>query len=518
MRLSFELQPHWPKLAWDASCRRGSEVVVVRHGPAVETRRDWFCEAAWDGEFEAGDFDRTDIVVGSGARLRESEILFVSAGNTVDRLQSLATPGGWRVSNSLACLVASGGAALDPSYGGYYEDFRTVTAGLRKLRSRVHTRHGELRLHYFNNLAWDGHDLSSRDKPNITRDFGSFEAYERFLLATMARIAANARDPARRDEFHGLGTVSTGYDSPTVAAIARRAGAFDRVLTFTTARGGGSDDGTPIASALGLEVVKVAREAYRTLDAPEIPFLASNAYGEESHYAGAEDVIAGRILYTGFHGDKVWAKDTKDRGPDIVRGDPTGLALTEYRLRAGFLHCPVPFWGVRQIDDIVRLSNARELAAWDVAGDYSRPVCRRIVEDAGVDRRMFGQLKNAASVTMFNPREKFLTEPALRDYLDWLEHTRGAPSPARRHLDHLFRLAGAALDMLPRRLRSWRLRKFVARRSVQLFYYLFPWAVDRAAAAYRIASRVSPEPPRRGGAERPEQPAVADPHSSPPSA
>ena len=44
-----------------------------------------------------------------------------------------------------------------------------------------------------------------------------------------------------------------------------------------------------------------------------------------------------RVLMTGYHGDKVWAMESKDVSPAIVRGDPSGLGLTEYRLQAGFL-------------------------------------------------------------------------------------------------------------------------------------------------------------------------------------
>ena len=42
---------------------------MVHCGPWVELRSNWFCEAAWDGQFDQGDFDRTDIVAGSGGKL-----------------------------------------------------------------------------------------------------------------------------------------------------------------------------------------------------------------------------------------------------------------------------------------------------------------------------------------------------------------------------------------------------------------------------------------------------------------
>jgi hypothetical protein len=61
VRLHPILEADWPALAWIARCEVSSPVITVRHGPQVETMEDWLCEAVWDGEFEAGDFDRTDL-------------------------------------------------------------------------------------------------------------------------------------------------------------------------------------------------------------------------------------------------------------------------------------------------------------------------------------------------------------------------------------------------------------------------------------------------------------------------
>jgi hypothetical protein len=489
MHFRYQIMLDWPKLAWEATLERGSDRVLVRHGRMVETRADWFCEAAWDAPFSDGNFDQTDIVVGSGARLRESKVIFVSAGNTVDRLQSLMTSNGYRISNSLACLVAGGGVELDPSYRHYFRDFTTVTRGIRELTDQVHTRYGELRLHYFDNLVWSG-ALTKEPKPSRSRDFRQFDVFEDFLVKTMAAVSGNAADRARRQPFAGLGTLSTGYDSCTVAALSKRVEAFDEVMTFASARGDHADDGTPIARQLGLRATKVDR----CLSMPEVSFLASDAYGSESHYAGAEHLLSGRILYTGFHGDNMWGKSPKAHplnassdtlGPNLVRGDPTGLALTEYRLRAGFLHCAVPFWGVRHIADVVMLSNSAELRQWDVPGSYSRPICRRIVEEAGVDGSLFGQAKKAASVMMQLPGEKFISKESLEDYEKWLRSTSGTPSPDQQLLPAVSRSAEKVLKVIPSKLVPATLSSYVRYRSLPMFYHLFPWAVERAAAAYK---------------------------------
>ena len=83
----YELARSWPRLAWLAICQPGSPVRIT-HGPGVETCRDWFCEAVWDGPFPSGNFDDTDVVFGSGGRRREDGVIFVSSTATQDRLHA----------------------------------------------------------------------------------------------------------------------------------------------------------------------------------------------------------------------------------------------------------------------------------------------------------------------------------------------------------------------------------------------------------------------------------------------
>src|SRR5919202_6681692 len=120
MKLKYTQIDTWPPLAWLAKCSISQPTVDVFHGGRVETSEEWFCEAIWDSNYEAGDFDQTDIVFGSGGRLRGECVTFVSAGTTVDRLQSLQTQENLWISNSLACLLATINGTLDPYYAEYY--------------------------------------------------------------------------------------------------------------------------------------------------------------------------------------------------------------------------------------------------------------------------------------------------------------------------------------------------------------------------------------------------------------
>jgi hypothetical protein len=173
----------------------------------------------------------------------------------------------------------------------------------------------------------------------------------------------------------------------------------------------------------------------------------------------------------------------------------------------------MPFWGGRQVGDIVRLSNSSELEPWDVAGGYSRPICRRIVEDSGVPRDAFGIVKHGGSMLLLDS-PTFLTDSSLSDYHAWLDNHPEVFGNSRLNrwigrqwwLDHalwaalpydsLIRHAGT--DGRPPSLAwraAWRFRNEgfeIARRIPTSRRWVFPWAAERAAAAYtRAPSAIS---------------------------
>jgi hypothetical protein len=482
-------------------CSPGGNTVTVLHGPEVEVAAEWLCEATWDGDFGAGDFDLTDIVAGSGARLRDGRVTFVSSGSTVDRLQAVSTGGRVLVSNSLPCLLQAAGGDLSRTYPRYYWDFRSIIEGLRAYHRTLETSAGRVELVYFDNLVWDGWTLRVTDKPTTGGPFLDFAGYRTFLATSMRAVAKNLADGRRARPFGMLGTTSSGYDSPTVTVLAAEAGCR-RVLCFDRARDGEADSGEAIASTLGMTTTTIARAGWEASALPEVPFIAANAYGEEVHYRGAEAELRGHVLFTGYHGDKVWDKKTSDVYGEIRRGDPSGLSLTEYRLHAGFLHCPVPFWGARRVREIVAIANGPELAAWDVPGDYSRPICRRIVEEAGVARRSFGIEKHAASVVLHNQR-RFLTPGSTADYLHylrthrraWLDERRIPPIPSEP-LDTAIAMSSRVVGAQ----KLARLNRFEAYRALQarlggfhggptyLRRFVFPWAMERARRAYATSA------------------------------
>jgi len=510
MRFRYTLVADWPPLAWLARCRPGERVIDVFHGPRVELAADWFCEAVWDGSFADGDFDRTDRVFGSGARARvRDEVCFVSSGSTVDRLQSIDALDATWVSNSLPCLLGSVGATIDPTYPGYFTDLKAISKGLSRYTRQLATSAGPVRLTYYHNLMWDGTHLVETPKPAGPGAFATFTAYRSFLAGTIGRLAANMEAPSRVERYRLLGTISSGYDSAAAAALARPHG-LTEAISFGSASSGEPDSGEIIADVLGVRLTILARHAWRAASFAEVPFVAADAKGEDVYFKGAETLLARRVLLTGFHGDRVWDRAARTDA-DFVRGDQSGLSLSEYRLWAGFLHCPLPFVGGRQAASIRAVSRSRELAPWHTGSYYSRPICRRILEEAGVPRDAFGRWKKSVSV-LFSAQEGFLTPASFADYRFWLERhadewrRRGLVPPSLAAGADLWRDSRYAIARVleglahaaPRRL--WMLRSAARRvvtlgRRERLFRHLFPWAMERAKQRYASAPLDDPSPP-----------------------
>ena len=197
------------------------------------------------------------------------------------------------------------------------------------------------------------------------------------------------------------------------------------------------------------------------------------------------------MLLTGYHGDKVWDLHNTRLGPEIIRGDPSGLSLTEYRLWAKFLHLPLPFLGIRQMREINAISRSAEMRPWDVGGEYTRPICRRIVESAGVPRGLFGTAKKNGSVMLHN-YSSFLSPSSQSDYLSWLRANRiewvrrgKIPPFASVEVDRIVHGIGEGFAAWSQRQPVlWRLAQRVAGMPTRLRRHVFPWAVARAQQRY----------------------------------
>jgi hypothetical protein len=359
-------------------------------------------------------------------------------------------------------------------------------------------------LTYYYNLKWDGKNIEEYEKKEKAKDFGSFEKYYNFLSESIEKIFSNANDPNRNIILKQLGTISTGYDSPTVTALSKKSGLND-VVTFDTGRKGSDDCGDDIARAMDVNLIKVSREAWKLSKLSEIPFIAAESRGEDVIFSGIPDsLLRNRIFLTGYYGDKVWNKYSNEQqfSDELIRGDIAGLSLTEYRLWKGFIHVPVPFIGARQIKDINKVSNLDEMKKWNVSKPYNRPICRRIVEDLGVPRNAFGQKKCRATVQLSHIWT-FITENSQKEFYSWLscqkhifrQKRKLFPDKNIRFVINTYkRILIKGINLLARISNglSFDMRKFKSSEAyINLMYdywfdFLYPWAVEQAKGKYRI--------------------------------
>ena len=494
MELRYQCMEEWPPLAWLCKCGIDNQVIEIYQGKLVETNKEWFGEAVWDDTYKLGNFDTTDIIFGSGGRIREESVIFVSSGSTVDRLHSLQTKTGTFISNSLVCLLSATDAIVSTSYSRYYEDFETIINGLDRYKNTLDTSVGSIRLTYFRNLKWNGKELLEIDKPKLVRDFSSFGSYRGFLETSLQKMADNMSSSSRKYPYSMMGTISSGYDSPTVAVLANQFG-LKEAIAFDRSRSGKTDCGTKIAEILGVRLEIIAREAWTTKELPEVPFIAANAKGPDVYFQGAEDKLRGRVLMTGFQGGKIWSREDRILTDDIVRKDPSGLSLSEYRLWVGFIHCPIAFMGARQVKDINAISNSPQMENWSIAGKYNKPICRRIVEEAGVPREYFGITKKASSVLFFK-KHSFLSPSSQENYYRWLRKHFWlsvfiGKSKLFNYLQTLARIAGRGIQAFttaaPVQLRFvlWFAKKLEGFGNKEyLFRHVFPWAIEIAKDRY----------------------------------
>ncbi len=395
MKLDTKQIPNWPKLAWVAKVFPGTPLVQVYHGSCVERGNEFCVEAVWAGRFSEGDFDRTDLVFGSGIRCRGQQIVFVSSGATTDRLWYCWNDPCGYVANSLPALLAVADLSLREDYH-YFPDLRTICNGLDRYQRTLPTTGKELQVLYFRNLVYDGKCLREVDKPDDSPRFETYSDYYQFLKKTAVEIAENSNSPFRKHKITSLTGISTGYDACAAAVIARFAGCRQAVtIRQSNSYWRGSDSGKAVAERLHL----TCREYNRTA----------------RHYPWEEAVwaVSGRaailnwtqfdypeplcLFFSGCRGDMLWERSGEEVSNPFVVPSISDLGLCEFRLLRGIFHCAVPFWGIRHVKEIRTLSSLPEMKPWTLGTDYDRPVPRRIIEEAGIPRGVFARRKKLTS-------------------------------------------------------------------------------------------------------------------------
>jgi hypothetical protein len=418
MQLEARASLALPKLAWIATVNRAKRIVTLIHGPLVEIRSNFFIEGVWNGSFEDGNFGETDCVFGTGGIVEDQSIRFVTSASTVDCLYYAERETGVTVSNSLPLILAYIGDALDPRCQEYPGICDSFLDGIDGYRRDLPTMKGTIRRQMYRNLDVFMDRICESDKL-MPPKFESFKDYRNYRRDNYALIAANARDRSRTRQLEIWSTQSRGYDSTAINGMASAYG-VDKVFTVTRAKSKfhlahndegklPDDDGTEIGKALGLKCIPINRREFTETFDEEYLYYCARHHNQDINLEGIKRHITKvGVLLTGVHGEILCSNDPFVAPPlmedsTIKRLDVAGHGLAELRLAVGFIQLPVPFIGARRKADIVKITESAEMDPWRLRNDYDRPIARRIAEEAGLPRNIFGQSKMGSVVIFHQP-------------------------------------------------------------------------------------------------------------------
>jgi len=409
-RTRTQVDPNLPPLAWLAEI--SGERVRAWCGRRVEIRETGFFEGCWADDFDKFNFDEVTEVFGSGAKLLDDRTVFVPPSHTLEGLFVLERAGRLVISNSLPYLVRFTDIELEFDFeiGSRFASILKGTADYERVlfRGADWTLYRIFREHI---TVRDGRmSLTTIHDPV---PFETFDEYKSYLLSNIGKIFANGASPHRTAPLRPIATCSNGYDSPTCAALASTLGC-DEAVALTTARGGKADSGREIAERLGMKVREFQRDG-KSHDHSfgEAEFLVSGMGGEDYVLGVLGPYFTDRIVVNGFLGGTMWQLGFAPT-TTLVRKDCSGSSMTEHRLRYGYTLLPVPFIGGTHHDRILRITESAEMAPWRIGGEYDRPIPRRILEERGIPRQAFGQVKKGYSIC-FNYSSFWWSPTALTD-------------------------------------------------------------------------------------------------------
>jgi hypothetical protein len=416
-----------PRLAWIARYETTNQHLEIHYGRDVEVGDFFLVEGVWDGAYSDIGYNKSNHFFGSGLKILNDEVIVVPSTGLVDRIFIGESKEHYYISNSLIEILARTKSELIQSHN-YRVQTDTIRDGIKNyindypISSEVLLN---LKQYFYHPIKINGKTLSISKRPK-SPDFESYEQYISTIDSDLKNIALNASSPLRRKTIDFYTTISKGYDSTAVTALAADLPikyAFTSKISNSSLlnlfiKDWNDDDGTKIAQKLGLPIIYLDFEESE-IDSDELYFLAATAGEPELQLFKMHKFLAKNdspsAIFTGYHGDTIWGLSPPNRAltDDILKPGASGLTLSEARLKSGFIDIPVPMMHARSIVSINRISASDEMSKWAVGGDYDRPIPRRILESLGIDRNEFGMKKRAVATFYDLPKNKTLREEFL---------------------------------------------------------------------------------------------------------
>jgi hypothetical protein len=220
------------------------------------------------------------------------------------------------------------------------------------------------------------------------------------------------------------------------------------------------------------------------------------AWGSYASLSLVAPTLEGTVLVTGHPGDDIWSMHDRAILPHFLApGDRLleGSSLAEFRLRVGFFWFPAAWIAAYHKEAIHRVTTAAEMRPWSVRGSYNRPIPRRIAEESGVPRSLFGQCKLMGLSCWLNSPDA-MSSAGWHDFQTFCE----ARLKNRRRGNSLINVAAAADELLFRGLQRMPNRLYLAGMPLALsglrdhrtvlwksaFLYTFHWGTEYIRSRY----------------------------------
>jgi len=501
-----------PPLAWCARLKRGDRTATVFHGRSVETTPGFFAEAAWNDDFTAAGLLAATVLCGTGGACGARGFVFRASTDGQSPLFSVRKGNVVHVSNSPVFALAASGERPDPLHPFYsYDLLRIFRRGVHGSRETLRTASPEavLGVHFFVTVGIDRDLAMQFEGPPAGVEPVDWSHYERVLEEAVRVVVANAAAPGRRLTYRPVARVSRGYDSTASAALAASAGCREAItLRDSRAEDPDRDNGARIAAALGMTCRSIDRWEYLLRDDGADAETGLTTEAATPAWTALQDDLTGRLVVVGTHGDCTWTMDRRSTPSfDLERPRTRGISGfggLEFRLRTGFLQLAPPTIGWRHGARIVAIGRSAELRSWSIGGPYDRPLPRRIAEDRGVPRNLFGMVKIAGGHAHLY-RDRDFSPAGLREYdafrvrsqasASCLARTGARVTCALEEAAWLCLHGGRRRSAIAMRL-PWQPGVLTGgRRQIPWrFRFVFQWACDTLAHRYRL-----PEPGSAAG-------------------
>jgi hypothetical protein len=428
VKFIYHAVDHLPKLAWCAQLEKDESTITVVHGSWIETHEQFFFEGVWDGEFSQGNFHQSTACFGSGARItKENQVIFVTPIHNAERIYAIRQQNKLILSNSIIFLLTFTKEFLDPSYFTYGHDIDSMRLGIHDYVRTMPLQSGnEILIYIHRNIFIDSQLNITETVKLADAPFVDYAHYRSYLSEKTALIAQNLQSQLRKIQYQPITTLSTGYDSPAMSVLAKEIGC-QQAITISEARRyhqDADDSGVAIAEHLAMQITQISRMDYKKMpDCIEAEFLISGGGGQEILFAPFAQQLSQRVLFTGCSlGRLLTANAKRNYFNQLKMGDASSSSWLEFRLRVGFLYLPLGFLGFQQHSSLIDIARSQEMQPYYIPGNYNKPIARRMVEEAGVPRELFGQEKKAVSVVyLLEGLENYLTTHSYRDYLNYYQ-------------------------------------------------------------------------------------------------